>query len=366
MPTGRRGRRRHPCRTSRPAGTRCRRRSCPSRSRPTRPRTQPRRRPSERGRAFPRSCAVETACGTPRPHPSSGSSRGRGTSTERRCPRCRTDRPTSRRWPVPDLRAVPSSLDSSVVAEIDARLARVETEHGVAVAWAIESGSRAWGFPSPDSDYDCRFLFVRPRHRYLALWPDRDVIETPLDAVFDVNGWDLAKTVRLLVRGNAVAIEWLRSPIVYRGDEGFRDRMLGFAGEVMQRGAIGRHYLHVARQQQTGSRTLKRFCYVLRCATTLRWLDDHPDGVLPPMDLPTLLDETTVSAEVRDASAALIAAKAVTRELGTGAPPTVLQRYVDEELERSASFDQLDAAADVADRRARAEAFFRAEVERVH
>ena len=120
------------------------------------------------------------------------------------------------------MRAVPSSLDPAVVAEIDARLAGVETEHGVRIAWAVESGSRAWGFPSPDSDYDCRFLYVRPREDCLSLWPARDVIETPLDAVFDVNGWDLAKAVRLVVTGNAVASEWLRSPIVYPGDALFR------------------------------------------------------------------------------------------------------------------------------------------------
>lgn len=86
------------------------------------------------------------------------------------------------------------------------------------IPWAIESGSRAWGFPSPDSDYDCRFIFVRPRDHYLALWPARDVIETPLDTTFDVNGWDLAKAVRLIAKGNATAIEWLRSSIVYAGE----------------------------------------------------------------------------------------------------------------------------------------------------
>jgi hypothetical protein len=102
-------------------------------------------------------------------------------------------------------RAVPSSLDTTVVAEIDRRLSAASAEHGVRIPWAIESGSRAWGFPSPDSDYDCRFLFIRPREQYLSLWPARDVIETPLDNTYDVNGWDLAKTVKLVVKGNATA-----------------------------------------------------------------------------------------------------------------------------------------------------------------
>ena len=143
------------------------------------------------------------------------------------------------------MRTVPPTLDPTVVAEIDARLAGA----GVAIPWAIESGSRAWGFPSPDSDYDCRFIFVRPAADYLSPWPKRDVIETPLDAVFDVNGWDLIKAVRLLLKGNAVVVEWLRSPIVYTGDDDFRIGLLELAALVSNRALIGRHYLHVGRQK---------------------------------------------------------------------------------------------------------------------
>ncbi len=168
------------------------------------------------------------------------------------------------------MRAVPEDLDPAVVAEIDGRLARLQSDLGVTIPWAIESGSRAWGFPSPDSDYDCRFLYVRRRDDYLSLWPSRDVIETPLDKVFDVNGWDLAKTVRLAVNGNATVGEWLRSPIVYAGDEAFRDRLLAFVASVADRGRIGRHYLHVAARQYEREITLKRFFYVLRTAASLR------------------------------------------------------------------------------------------------
>lgn len=81
------------------------------------------------------------------------------------------------------MRAIPPSLDAAVVAEIDARLKGVAAEHSVTIPWAIESGSRAWGFPSPDSDNDCRFIYVSQPERYLGLWPDRDVIETPLDTI---------------------------------------------------------------------------------------------------------------------------------------------------------------------------------------
>ncbi|MFF1539921.1 DNA polymerase beta superfamily protein [Microbacterium sp. NPDC058269] len=246
------------------------------------------------------------------------------------------------------MRAIPSSLDPLVVSEIDRRLDGVSAEHGVRIPWAIESGSRAWGFPSPDSDYDCRFIFVRARQDYLSLWPARDVIETPLDKTFDVNGWDLAKTVKLLVRGNATAIEWLRSPIVYTGESAFREGLLTLATDVVERGSIARHYLHIGRQQQIGETTLKRFFYTLRPAAALRWLADHPHESVPPMDLPTLLVESSVPQAVTDAAAELIAAKAVTRELGTGTPPAILTRFVADELERAEYFENVAPQRDPA------------------
>jgi predicted nucleotidyltransferase len=260
------------------------------------------------------------------------------------------------------VRTIPPSLKPSVLSEIDERLSTVASEHDVRIPWAIESGSRAWGFPSPDSDYDCRFIYVRPRERYLSLWPERDVIETPLDAIFDVNGWDLTKAVRLITKGNATAIEWLRSPIVYTGDAGFRDRLLALASDVAERAAVGRHYRHVALQQRSGPPSLKRFFYVLRPAAALRWLAVHTDEAVPPMDLPTLLSEGDVSAGIRDAARDLIALKAQTRELGSGEAPEILQRFVRGQLDDAERFETMPPTRDVAESRARADAFFRAEI----
>src|ERR1700757_32936 len=108
------------------------------------------------------------------------------------------------------LRNIPDSFDPGTVSKINQRLSAVCKEHGVFIPLAIESGSRAWGFPSPDSDYDCRFVFVRLPDQHLTPWPERDVIEFPIEDDLDANGWDLAKALRLLLKGNAVIIEWLR------------------------------------------------------------------------------------------------------------------------------------------------------------
>eukprot|EP01035_Chromulina_nebulosa_P036120 gene36119-biopygen23716 len=94
------------------------------------------------------------------------------------------------------LRSIPADFAADEVGAIDARLDVVVRDERVAIPLAIESGSRAWGFASPDSDYDCRFLYLRRRSDYLALWAPRDVIETPLDGLLDVNGWDVAKALR--------------------------------------------------------------------------------------------------------------------------------------------------------------------------
>ena len=100
--------------------------------------------------------------------------------------------------------------------EINEKLDEIECKEGVRILYAVESGSRAWGFASPDSDYDVRFIYVRPYEDYLRLVEPRDVIEWQLGDVLDINGWDLKKTLRQFAKGNATLFEWSGSPIVYR------------------------------------------------------------------------------------------------------------------------------------------------------
>lgn len=73
---------------------------------------------------------------------------------------------------------------------IQEKLREIELRENVKVLYAVESGSRAWGVASPDSDYDVRFIYVRNQKDYLRLDEVRDVIEWQLDEVLDINGWD--------------------------------------------------------------------------------------------------------------------------------------------------------------------------------
>lgn len=233
----------------------------------------------------------------------------------------------------PPIRAIPLDFDPAQVAAIDARLVAVEAEP-VTIGIAIESGSRAWGFASPDSDYDCRFLYVRQRAAYLSLWPARDVIETPLDGLLDVGGWDVAKAIRLMVAGNAVVIEWLRSPIVYRGDPDFIAELTAFANQWVPRASVRRHYRHLALgqcEEWRRARAIKKLFYALRPAAALHWMARHAD-TLPPMHFPTLMAECDPPGAVAEATAALIEAKARTRELGTTIMPAEVEAFIDAAL----------------------------------
>jgi predicted nucleotidyltransferase len=237
------------------------------------------------------------------------------------------------------LRNIPASMDAGKVASIDAAVDGIEREHGVAIGLAVESGSRAWGFPSPDSDYDCRFVYIRPLPHYLTPWPRRDVIELPLSDELDVNGWDLAKALKLLMKGNAVIIEWLTSPLTYRGDEEFRSSFLGLTHAVADRDLVMRHYLHLGEEfrrrhlSDPAAVPFKKLFYALRPAAAIRWLARHPDAAIAPMHFPTLMADCEPPADVTAVVTELLARKATTRELGTGPLAPTLASFIDGELQ---------------------------------
>lgn len=190
----------------------------------------------------------------------------------------------------------------AIRAEIMAKLAAVEAEHGVRVLYACESGSRGWGFASPDSDYDVRFIFVRPVREYLRIAPLRDVIEEVPGPVFDVNGWDLRKALGLLAKGNATLVEWLSSPVVYRQDDRFVHRLREAAAAV-HRPLRSFHHYHAMgrgnfREYLQGEQVrAKKYLYVLRPLLAAQWVLERPDA--PPMAFETLVGELVHDAAVR-------------------------------------------------------------------
>lgn len=268
------------------------------------------------------------------------------------------------------LRSVPDSFDTEIVRQIDERLTHIEREEHVRLGWAIESGSRAWGFPSPDSDYDCRFLFVRREDDYLSPWLKRDVIETPLEGDLDVNGWELGKAIKLLLKGNAVVIEWLTSGTIYRGDPWMRDGLLDLARSHTDRDAVARHYLHLGEGQR---RTyfadekhvaLKKLFYALRPAAALRGMRMHTESRFAPMHFPTLMAECAPPQDVAAITAELIERKAVTRELGAAPLPSPIRDFVDGEFANARDMFRQKSSAPTQNAREESETLFRNAIHR--
>ena len=175
--------------------------------------------------------------------------------------------------------------------KIQEQLRRIEEAENIKILLAVESGSRAWGFASPDSDYDVRFVYIRSLEDYLRLDAIRDVIELPIDDVLDINGWDLQKTLRLLHKSNPTLFEWFSSPIVYQKTEfadKFRDLMLHYFSSKKTL----YHYISMAegnyREYLKGDFVrAKKYFYVLRPVLACRWILEW--GTPPPMLFSELL-----------------------------------------------------------------------------
>jgi predicted nucleotidyltransferase/uncharacterized protein YndB with AHSA1/START domain len=222
-----------------------------------------------------------------------------------------------------------------VRANIDRRLGAIERTFGVEIFYACESGSRAWDFASPDSDYDVRFLYRHPRDWYLSLSEQRDVIETPIEGVYDVNGWDLRKALRLALNGNPVLFEWLSSPIRYLERPlaaGFRD----VAFSVFDPVKAYRHYLSMARGQRRTylmGETVrqKKYFYAVRPLLACQYL--LAERGIVPMRFFDLVDAVTPPAEVRETLVELLRAKRSASEAAEAQRLPVLDRWIEQSLD---------------------------------
>jgi predicted nucleotidyltransferase len=222
-------------------------------------------------------------------------------------------------------------IDPVMHGRIRDELAAIEREHGVEILLAVESGSRAWGFPSRDSDYDVRFIYLRPVEDYLTVETKRDVIERPIDSTLDVNGWDLRKALQLLVRSNAVLLEWLTSPVRYRDGTTVSRCLLHLARTTADLSALAYHYDRLARRSFDEIATrdearVKGYCYAVRPTLALLWLRNHIEP--PPMDLRSLIVGTDLSDQVSNVIADLVARKAVSAEQDVISRIPVLDEFI--------------------------------------
>lgn len=217
---------------------------------------------------------------------------------------------------------------------IQQKLNEIESQEGVRILHCVESGSRAWGFASPDSDYDVRFIYVRPVEHYLRLDKTRDVIEWQLDDTLDINGWDLQKALRLLHKSNPTLFEWNSSPIVYRTTDAWKQ-----ISEIIDRYFLEKaglyHYLSTARSNyreylKGETVRLKKYFYVLRPLLACRWI--LAEKTPPPMLFSTLMDKY-LDEVVKPDVQTLLRLKMETPELGEGKRMDRINDYLDQSIE---------------------------------
>lgn len=166
-------------------------------------------------------------------------------------------------------------------------LAELERSENIKILYACESGSRAWGFASPDSDFDVRFIYTRDVDHYLSIGEMPDVIGLPVNEVLDIGGWDIKKALKLFLKSNSPLYEWLQSPVVYRQDSAFADEMRNLMPAYFSLRSGGNHYLSMAnntlRDDLKGEQVkLKRYFYALRPALACLWIVEKQS--VPPME----------------------------------------------------------------------------------
>ncbi|ANY65117.1 hypothetical protein BBD42_00455 [Paenibacillus sp. BIHB 4019] len=183
---------------------------------------------------------------------------------------------------------------SDYKAKIAAELRKIEAEERVRIVYACESGSRAWGFPSKDSDYDVRFIYVRETNWYLSIFEQRDVIERPISDMLDINGWDLKKALNLFRKSNPPLLEWLQSPIHYMEETTVAEQIREAAPANFSPRSSIYHYLHMAkgnfREYLQGDQVkIKKYFYVLRPVLACQWVEER--GTVPPLSFEELVHE---------------------------------------------------------------------------
>jgi len=207
----------------------------------------------------------------------------------------------------------------------------------VKILYACESGSRAWGFESADSDYDVRFIYVHNRDWYLQIDAERqrDVIELPIDNLLDINGWDLKKALNLFAKSNPVLLEWLNSPIVYQQNDTFIHEMRELIPIYFSPQKTFYHYLHMAkgnyREYLTGEKVRwKKYLYVLRPLLAIKWILKFKTPI--PMQFSDLVNSCLQEKNVREAVEHLLFLKQSSSEGTHGKPIPILNQWIEQTL----------------------------------
>ncbi len=234
-----------------------------------------------------------------------------------------------------------------MIDEIKQELTRLENDHDIKILLAVESGSRAWGFASTDSDWDVRYIYVHRLDWYLKIDNLKDSQEEILPNDIDLAGWELKKALRLFRKSNPPMLEWLRSPIVYLEQFSTAQRLRELSGQFFSPRSGMYHYLSMAKNnfreflQRDVVRT-KKYFYVLRPVLACEWIKER--GSFPPMEFDQLVEAQVTDATVRGEIEQLLEIKIAGGELGEGQRNKILNEYLETKISYFSNYvDEMEA-----------------------
>jgi predicted nucleotidyltransferase len=218
-------------------------------------------------------------------------------------------------------------------------LNEIENQQNIKILLACETGSRAWGFPSPDSDYDVRIIYCHTKDWYLNLTEPKDSIDLMFDDnMIDITGWELRKTLRLLLKSNASVLERIQSPIIYQQNEQFVKEIKGLSPQYYSRIATLHHYLGLAKKCFTDidkqpEFKLKKFFYALRAAVNCIWILDRED--VPPIVFQEALAGISMDITLVERIKELVEMKAAQSEAYFHSDEAELVRFIKKAIKRA-------------------------------
>lgn len=219
-------------------------------------------------------------------------------------------------------------------------LQHIEQIHNIKILYACESGSRAWGFPSKDSDYDVRFIYVHKLEHYLNIDPvgighKRDVIELPINDLLDITGWELTKTLKLFRKSNPTLLEWLHSGMIYYQNSSTIDQLQKLSSTIFSPNSCLYHYLNMANNNfreylKSDTVKIKKYFYVLRPILAARWIKQFNE--FPPLEFQTLLDNMLPEGTIKREVLILLERKSAGDELDLETRIDIINEFLENEM----------------------------------
>lgn len=223
-----------------------------------------------------------------------------------------------------------------MIDTIKEKLYEIQEKEKIIIHHAIESGSWGWGFESKDSDFDVRFIYIHQTEWYLNVFEGSDVIEIPIDEVFDINGWDLKKALKLIYKSNVPLLEWLSSPIIYKENESFIEELANIAKIYFSQVSVIYHYINLAKKSFSELLTLdnikiKILFYFIRPIIACMWIEKY--NVIPPMNLQVMLKEIEIDNKIKNIINELVIVKADSTEFDVIRPQIELMNFLKDKLQ---------------------------------